>query len=154
MSGRLALARIVETPYGQIVLTRLKKKAGPLIEYASESTTACLVTMVQGNLLSLSIGHLLIASQTGVIAAAVATLTLLLARARSRWIIAAVLGVSTAVVDFFVHDGQFGPIAMEAIVTGLAAAILSYGIGTAIQAFRSGQGANSRGITTANIRED
>ena len=104
------------------VVTLFKKKAGPFVEYVSESTTACLVTMVQGNLLSLTVGHLVIASQTGVIAAAIASLTLMFARWRSRWLIAAVLGVTTAIVDFFVHDGQFGPIAMEAIVTGLAAA--------------------------------
>ena len=124
------------------VLTLFKKKVGPLVEYVSESTTACLVTMVQGNLLSLTVGHLLIASQTGVIAAAIAYLALMFARSRSRWLIAAVLGVTTAIVDFFVHDGQFGPIAMEAIVTGLAAAALSYIVASAIYALRSTHGPN------------
>jgi hypothetical protein len=123
-------------------LTLFKKKAGPLVEYVSESTTACLVTMVKGNLLSLTVGHLVIASQTGVIAAAIASLTLMFARSRSRWLIAAVLGVTTGIVDFFVHDGQFGPIAMEAIVTGLAAAVLSYIVGSAIYALRSTHDAN------------
>jgi hypothetical protein len=123
-------------------LTLLKKKAGPLVEYISESTTACLVTMVQGNLLSLTVGHLLIASQTGVIAAAIASLTLMFARPRNRWLIAAVLGVTTGIVDFFVHDGKFGPIAMEAIVTGLAAAVLSYVVGSAIYALRSSHDSN------------
>ena len=124
------------------VLTLFKKKAGPFVEYVSESTTACVVTMVQGNLLSLTVGHLVIASQTGVIAAAIASLTLMLAHSRSRWLIAAVLGVTTAIVDFFVHDGQFGPIAMEAIVTGLAAAALSYIVTSAIYALRSTHGPN------------
>ena len=124
------------------VVTLLKKKAGPFVEYVSESTTACIVTMVQGNLLSLTVGHLVIASQTGVIAAAIASLTLMFAESRSRWLIAAVLGVTTAIVDFFVHDGQFGPIAMEAIVTGLAAAALSYIVTSAIYALRSTHGAN------------
>ena len=119
------------------LLTLFKKKAGPFVEYVSESTTACIVTMVQGNLLSLTVGHLVIASQTGVIAAAIASLTLMFARSRSRWLIAAVLGVTTAIVDFFVHDGNFGPIAMEAIVTGLAAAALSYIVASAIYALRS-----------------
>ncbi len=36
-------------------------------------------------------------------------------------------------VDFFVHPGQFGPIAMEAIVTGLGAALLSYLVGTLVR---------------------
>jgi len=123
-------------------LTLVKKKGGPLIEYVSESSTACLVTMVQGNLLSLTVGHLVIASQTGVVAAAIASLALTFAHSRSRWLIAAVLGVTTGIVDFFVHDGQFGPIAMEAIVTGLAAAVLSYVVGTAIHALRSTGDAN------------
>jgi hypothetical protein len=123
-------------------LTLFKKKVGPLVEYVSESTTACLVTMVQGNLLSLTVGHLVIASQTGVIAAAITSLTLMFAQSRSRWLVAAVLGVTTGIVDFFVHDGQFGPIAMEAIVTGLAAAVLSYVVGTAIHALRSTRDAN------------
>ena len=123
-------------------LTLVKKKGGPLIEYVSESSTACLVTMVQGNLLSLTVGHLVIASQTGVVAAAIASLALMFAHSRSRWLIAAVLGVTTGIVDFFVHDGQFGPIAMEAIVTGPAAEVLSYVVGTAIHSLRSTGDAN------------
>jgi hypothetical protein len=43
----------------------MSKKAALLIEYVSESTVACLVTMVQGNLLALTASHLLIESQTG-----------------------------------------------------------------------------------------
>jgi len=39
----------------------MKKKAAPLVESISESTMACLVVMVQGNLLVLTVGHLLIA---------------------------------------------------------------------------------------------
>ena len=127
-------------------LTLVKKKGGPLIEYVSESSTACLVTMVQGNLLSLTVGHLAIASQTGVVAAAIASLALMFAHSRSRWLIAAVLGVTTGIVDFFVHDGQFGPIAMEAIVTGLAAAVLSYIVGSAIYALRSARDVNDNKI--------
>jgi hypothetical protein len=133
-------------------MAQTRKKAGALIEYVSESTTACLVTMVQGNLLSLTVGHLLIASQTGVIAAAIASLTLFFSRVRSRWLIAAVLGVATAVVDFFVHEGQFGPIAMEAFVTGFAAAILSYGVGSVIHAMRSGN--SDRNSTTQTVNDN
>jgi len=111
----------------------MNKKIVPFIEYFAESTTACLVTMVQGNLLALTMGHLLIASQTGVIAGAVATAGIFVARTSRRWMIASVLGAATGIVDFFVHPGMFGTIATEAVVTGLGAAILSYLIGTALR---------------------
>ena len=109
------------------------KKAAPLIEYFSESTVACLVTMLQGNLLAMTVSHLLIASQTGVIAAAIATVGILITDTRKRWIISAMLGVTTGLVDYYVHPGMFGSAATEAIVTGFAAAILSYLIGSGIQ---------------------
>jgi hypothetical protein len=114
----------------------MKRKIAPFIENISESTAACLVTMVQGNLLILGVGHWVIASRTGVIAGVVASVAILLARTQRRWVISAVLGAVTGVVDYFVHPGQFGPVAMEAIVTGLGAALLSYLIGIAARRFR------------------
>jgi hypothetical protein len=87
-------------------------------------------------LLILGVGHWVIASRTGVIAGVVASVAILLARTQRRWVISAVLGAVTGVVDYFVHPGQFGPVAMEAIVTGLGAALLSYLIGIAARRFR------------------
>ena len=117
----------------------MNKKAAPFIEYFSESTVACLVTMAQGNLLAMTVSHLVIASQTGVIAAAIATVGILLTNTRKRWLISAVLGVTTAIVDFYVHPGMFGSAATEAIVTGLAAGVLSYLAGTALRYFKARQ---------------
>ena len=117
-------------------MLQMNKRVVPLVEYFTESTTACLVTMVQGNFLALTLGHLLIASQTGVIAGAVASVAILLSRGNKRWIISLLLGIATAVVDFFVHPGMFGPVAMEAIVTGIAAAALSYLVGIAVRMAR------------------
>jgi hypothetical protein len=114
----------------------MKNKAAPFLENIAESATACLVTMVQGNLLALSLSHWLIASRTGVIAGAVATAAILLARTKRQWVISVVLGVVTAVVDYFVHPGRFGPAAMEAVVTGLGAAVLSYLVGAAVRRAR------------------
>lgn len=114
----------------------MKQKLVPFIEYAAESTTACLVIMVQGNILALTLGHLLVASQTGVMAGIVAAIALFMSRSSGRWIVSAVLGVATAIVDFFVHPGMFGPVFLEAAVTGLAAAILSYLVGTLVRVFR------------------
>ncbi|MFL2547042.1 MAG: hypothetical protein ACJ0SL_06735 [Candidatus Rariloculaceae bacterium] len=108
------------------------KKIGPFVENIAESTAACLVTMLQGNLLAISLSHWVIASQTGIAAGLLASIALLISRARSRWVVAVLLGVTTAIVDFFVHRGMFGSVVAEAIVTGIAAAVLSYLTGMAL----------------------
>lgn len=116
-------------------MSAMAKRFAPLIEYFAESTTACLVTMVQGNLLALTVSHLLIASQTGIIAGAITAVSIFFARAHRRWVVALVLGAITAVVDYFVHPGMFGPVALEALVTGIGAAVLSYLAGTTVHFF-------------------
>ncbi len=118
---------------------KLKPKLAPYIEYFAESTTACLVTMVQGNVLALGLSHLLIASQTGIVAGTAAYFALFFANTRKHWIIATVLGVTTGIADFFVHPGMFGAVATEAIVTGIGAAVLSYLAGYAVQRFRKSE---------------
>ena len=117
-------------------MLQMKERIGPLVEYIAESTTACLVTMVQGNLLALTFSHLLIASQTGVVAGAVASVAIFLSRNNKRWIISLILGIATAVIDYFIHPGMFGPAALEAIVTGIGAAALSYLVGTTLRMTR------------------
>ena len=112
-------------------------KITTLSESIAESTTACLVMMVQGNMLALTLAHLAIASETGIIAGALTSIVVFAARTNMRWIISVVLGVVTAVVDFFVHPGQFGPAAAEALATGLAAGLLSYLVGMAIRGYRA-----------------
>lgn len=110
----------------------MKEKITPFVENIAESTTACLVTMVQGNLLALTLSHWLIASQTGLVAGTVASIAILATRARNRWLVSALLGVVTTVVDYFVHPGNFGAVAVEAIFTGLGAALLSYLVGAIV----------------------
>lgn len=112
------------------------KRVTPFVENISESTAACLVTMVQGNVFAIGLGHLAIALETGVIAGLAASIALLMAKADRRWLISIVLGVTTTAVDFLVHPGMIGPGATEAVLTGIAAALLSFAIGTAMQAFR------------------
>ncbi len=109
------------------------RRITPLVENVSESTAACLVAMVQGNLFAIGLGHLAIALETGVIAGLTASLALLLAKAHRRWVISLVLGLATAVVDFFVHPGMLGPGITEAVVTGIAAMLLSLIIGSMLQ---------------------
>lgn len=121
------------------------KKVAPLLENIGESTAACLITMVQGNLLVLGVGHWAIASQVGVTAGVLASVALLLARTKSRLVISIILGAITAFVDYFVHDGKFGPEAAEAIVTGLGAAALSYAAGTLIEYYKKHKKKGSEG---------
>ena len=111
-------------------------KLTPYLENISEATAACLLTMVQGNLLVLGISHWIIASQTGIVAGLIASTALLLAKTDKRWLVSLVLGLVTAVVDFYIHPGMFGSVATEAILTGIAAAFLSYSIGTIVRLLR------------------
>ena len=115
----------------------VKNKVTPFVENVAESTAACLVTMVQGNLLLLGLSHWIIASQTGIVAGTAAATAIVLAKTDNRWIIAGILGLTTGVVDYFVHPGMIGPIFVEAIVTGVGAAGLSYGVGTAVKRYRA-----------------
>ncbi len=115
----------------------IKKKAGPLLENVAESGAACLVTMVQGNLLLVGLTHWITATQTGLIAGIAATTAIALAKTSNRILVALILGTVTAVVDYFVHPGMLGEHhATEAIVTGLGAVALSYGISSLIAWFR------------------
>ena len=58
--------------------------------------------------------------------------------------IALILGAVTAVVDSFVHEGMIGEHhATEAIITGLGAAALSYGIGTLLVMWRKRRSAEA-----------
>ena len=125
------------------LMKNVKEKVAPAVEYFAESTTACIVTMVQGNFLALTVGHLLIASQTGIISGVFAAIALFFARTDRRWLISIILGVITAVVDYFVHPDMIGAVVSEAIMTGVAAGVLSYIAGSMIQFFR-----NRRNITT------
>ena len=105
----------------------MNKKAQPFVENISEATVACLVTMVQGNVLVLGLSHWLIATQTGVVAGTITSVAILVARANDPRVIAAALGVVTAVVDYYMHPSMIeGPAFLEAIITGVGAAILSY----------------------------
>ena len=102
-----------------------RDKLVPFVENISESAAACLFTMVQGNVLALGLSHWLIASQTGLVAGLLTGVALMVTHSTRRWVIALILGVITAAVDYVVHPGMFGPQALEAIVTGLGAAVLS-----------------------------
>ncbi len=115
---------------------RRDRKVGPFVENISESMAACLVTMVQGNLLAISIGHLLVAMQTGVVAGAIVGAVLIFWERGKPWVVSALLGVVTGIVDFFVHEGQFGSLVTEAIVTGFGAFLFSWAVGSLLRRWR------------------
>ena len=115
----------------------LKRFLEPFLENITESSVACLVTMVQGNLLAITINHWLVASQTGLLAGTFTSVVLLMWKASRPWVIALLLGGATGVVDYMVHPGQFGPAYMEALVTGLGAAALSLSTGFVFSVVRA-----------------
>ncbi len=128
------------SPSATLRMTTKRPQLAAFIENAAESTTACLVAMVQGNLLVLSMSHWLIASRTGLLAGVIASVAILLARTNRRWLVSLLLGLATGVVDYFVHPGGFGAVWMEAVVTGVGAALLSFIVGTVLQRRRMARG--------------
>ena len=111
----------------------IRKKIAPYLENIAESGTACLVTMVQGNILLLGAAHWITATQTGLLAGTAAATAITLARTDNRLILAGVLGLATAIVDYFVHAGHEGGGGIaEAAITGIGAGVLSYIVGTVI----------------------
>ncbi|MBT8115333.1 MAG: hypothetical protein KJP04_08125 [Arenicella sp.] len=115
----------------------MKKKITPFVENIGEATVACLLTMVQGNILALGLSHWIIASQTGLIAGVLASVALLASSTSNRWLVAVTLGVITAIVDYFMHPGMFGPVFVEAIITGIGAAVLSFIVGAILRRRRA-----------------
>jgi hypothetical protein len=128
---RTSEARPVESP---VPPKRVGRVLAPYVENACEAGAACLLTMVQGNMLALTLSHWVVASQTGLLAGAIAGTTMIAARLRRPWLISLVLGVVTTAVDALVHPAHFGlwPL-LEAGVTGSAAFALSLGAGSLLR---------------------
>jgi hypothetical protein len=108
----------------------------PFVENTAESTVACMVAMTQANVLLVTTGHWIVAAQTGLLAGSATAALVVLSKARKRWVVATLLGVLTAVVDYWVHPGAFGPVFMEAAVTGVIAGALSFTVGWVWRAVR------------------
>lgn len=113
-----------------------KGRAALFVENIGESSAACLVAMVQGNVLAVTAAHWAIALQTGVLAGTAAAIVVGFMRSAGRLRIALVLAVVTGVVDYFVHPGMIGSGATEAILTGLGAGVLSFAVGSVIARVR------------------
>lgn len=110
----------------------MNKRLTPFLENIGEATAACLLAMVQGNLLAVSLTHWAIAIRTGLLAGMVATAAILVLRTSRPGRVALVLACTTAVADFVVHAGRGGGGAGEAAFTALVAGGLSLGVGALI----------------------
>jgi len=105
----------------------MKSRTVTYLENVGESACSCLLTMVHGNVLALTLSHWLIASQTGLIAGVLASTAIVTARLRKPWIVSVTLGVVTGSVDFAVHPATFNVLGVtEAVVTGVGASALSF----------------------------
>jgi len=92
-----------------------------------EATPACLLVMVQGNILLATIGHLQKAVETGLITGAgVLFLSLFTHRWLSnKYVVAGITGGMCFIADFISHPSHFSGITTEALITGAFTALIS-----------------------------
>ena len=105
----------------------IKQKLKMFITPFCESTPACLLVMVQGNIWLATIGHLQKALETGFITGMG---VLILSFFTHRWfsnkyVVAGITGGMCFIADLLAHPSHFGNFTSEAIVTGVVTAIIS-----------------------------
>lgn len=105
----------------------LKFRLAVFTRHLAQATAACLVAMQQGDLSSITLGHWLAASQTGVYAGVIGVL-MTFGRLRSfqtsRWGVAVLAIAGTFIGDFIAHPSHYGTEITEAAVTALGAGLL------------------------------
>ncbi len=95
---------------------------------AVEAGGVCLLLMVQGNLATLTLGHVGIASQTGLLAVAPllgVTLTRHAQHLANRWTSSAAIAVCTFLADAAMHGSHYPGAYTEAALTGIGAFFFS-----------------------------
>ena len=105
----------------------IKEKLKIFTRRLSEATPACLLLMVQGNVLALTLPHWIKAFQTGAFTGACAVCVSFFDRKElqeNKFVVAGLTGFFTAVSDFIMHPSHFGGPSTEAIVTGIGAGLL------------------------------
>jgi hypothetical protein len=119
-----------------------KEKLKIFTSRLSEATPACLLLMVQGNVLALTLPHWIKAFQTGVLTGACAVCISFFGRKElqeNKFVVAGLTGFLTAVSDFFMHPSHFGGPSTEAIVTGIGAGLLCLALSKIGQSERMGE---------------
>ena len=95
---------------------------------AVEAGAVCLVLMVQGHLGNVTLGHLLIASKTGLLAVFPAlgiTLTRHARHLANRWTSSVFLGICGFLADAVIHESHYPGEYTEAVLTGIGAFVFS-----------------------------
>jgi hypothetical protein len=95
---------------------------------AVEAGAVCLLLMVQGDLAGITLTHLGIAAQTGLLAVFPALGLTFTQHARhfaNRWTSSALLGVTTFAADAMIHGSHYPGAYTEAALTGIGAFIFS-----------------------------
>jgi len=95
---------------------------------AAEVAGVCMVLMVQGSLAGLTLGHVGIATQTGLLAIVPVlgvTLTRWARHLVNRWTSSALLALFTFVADVTIHASHYPGVYTEAALTGIGAFIFS-----------------------------
>jgi hypothetical protein len=98
---------------------------------AVETGAACLLLMVQGQLAQATLGHLLVASETGILAVSPLLGITLTRHARyflNRWLMALFLAVCTFFADVVIHRSHYPGVYTEAALTAAGAFALSVAI--------------------------
>lgn len=96
-----------------------------------EAGGVCLLLMVQGHLLSITAGHLLVAAKTGLLAvfpAVAVTFTPLVRHMVNRWTSSAFFGVCTFFADSAIHPSHYAGEYTEAALTALGAFVFSVAV--------------------------
>ena len=95
---------------------------------AVEAGSVCLLLMVQGNLAGLTLGHVGIASQTGLLAGIPlvgVTLTRYARHLANRWTSSGLIAVCTFVADAAIHGSHYPGAYTEAALTAAGAFVFS-----------------------------
>ena len=95
---------------------------------AVEAGTVCMILMVQGNLMGLTLGHLLIASKTGLLAVSPVLAVTITRYARflaNRWTSSSFLAVCAFMADATIHDSHYSGEYTEAVLTGIGTFVFS-----------------------------
>jgi hypothetical protein len=95
---------------------------------AVEAGAVCMILMVQGNLMGLTLGHLLIASKTGTLAMSpvlAVTVTRYGRLLANRWISSSVLAICAFIADAIIHESHYPGEYTEAVLTGIGAFVFS-----------------------------
>ena len=106
-------------------MSRIKKAGQCFPERFSEAWLSCLLVMVQGDVLALTLRHSIVAAKTGLLSALGAAFCVLLLGNPTQAQKIVAIGAFTAIADYIVHPTHFGPHWAEAVVTGVAAAAIA-----------------------------